>query len=63
MTTSKYEVVAEIHADYNNVSRCLTMPPIDLNYDLTKHTIQRVNIYGYNSNDSNDSYDSFPDIF
>jgi hypothetical protein len=51
MTTSKYELVAEIDADYNKVSRCLTMPPIDLNYDLIKHTVQRGNIYGYNSYD------------
>jgi hypothetical protein len=51
MTTSKYELVAEIDADYHKVSRCLTMPPIDLNYDLINHTVQRVNIYGYNSHD------------
>ena len=69
MKTSKYELVAKIDKsdmDELKISRCLTMPPIDLNYDLIKHTIERGNIYGYNSNhsyDSYDSYDSFPDIF
>ena len=34
---SKYEVLARIDADYSKVSRCLTMPPIDLNDELLKH--------------------------
>ena len=45
---SKYELVARIDAtdkDEFKASRCLTMPPIDLNDQLFKHTIQRSNIW------------------